>query len=77
MSRQALHSGWDHDYVALVSTGEAAAAIGVNETTLQRWAHQGKVRPAYRTPGGHFRWDIVDLMRQLRAEIRPERKDEE
>jgi excisionase family DNA binding protein len=50
-----------------VTTGQAAEAIGVGLSTLQRWAHDGLVKPAYRTPGprGQFRWDIDDLRRQL------------
>jgi excisionase family DNA binding protein len=50
-----------------VTTGKAAEALGVSLTTLQRWAHQGLVTPALRTAGGHFRWDLDDLRRQLRA----------
>lgn len=50
-----------------VTTGEAARALGVGLSTLQRWAHEGLVIPAFRTPGGHFRWDVDDLRRQLRA----------
>ena len=49
----------------LVSTGVAAGEIGVSLTTLQRWAHAGLVVPAGRTAGGHFRWDVDDLRRQL------------
>jgi hypothetical protein len=51
-----------------VTTGAAARAIGVGLSTLQRWAHEGLVTPAYRTPGprGQFRWDIDDLRRQLK-----------
>ena len=54
-----------------VPTGTAAAAIGVDPVTLQRWANAGKVTPALRTPGGHFRWDLDDLRRQLRATGEP------
>lgn len=49
----------------LVSTGEAASTIGVNPTTLQRWVSDGQVRPAVRTPGGHYRWDLAELRRQI------------
>jgi 8-oxo-dGTP diphosphatase len=49
-----------------VTTGTAAEGVGVASTTLQRWAHAGLVTPALRTPGGHFRWDLDDLRRQLR-----------
>lgn len=48
-----------------MTTGEAAEAIGVSLTTLQRWAHEGLVTPVRRTRGGHYRWDLDDLKRQL------------
>lgn len=50
-----------------VTTGKAAEALGVSPVTLQRWAHAGLVKPAHRTAGGHFRWDVDDLRRQLGA----------
>lgn len=48
-----------------MTTGEAAKAVGVDRTTLSRWAEEGKVTPAWTTPGGHARWDVEDLKRQL------------
>lgn len=48
-----------------VTTGAAARALGIASTTLQRWAHAGLVKPALRTAGGHFRWNIEELRRQL------------
>jgi len=65
---QSLRS-WDHGCMAepYVTTGTAARALGVGHVTLLRWAHAGAVTPAYRTPGGQFRWDLDDLRRQLRA----------
>lgn len=47
----------------LVTTGEAAKAVGVNSTTLQRWAAAGSVTPALTTAGGHLRWNL-DTLRQ-------------
>lgn len=52
-----------------VTTGKAARELGIGLATLQRWAHEGTVTAAYRTPGGHFRWDLDDLRNQLR--VRP------
>jgi excisionase family DNA binding protein len=49
----------------LLTTREAAHAIGVGISTLQGWAASGKITPAWRTPGGHARWDLDDLKRQL------------
>jgi excisionase family DNA binding protein len=48
-----------------LTTGQAARLIGVHPTTLTRWTEAGKVTPALTTAGGHFRWDLDDLKRQL------------
>lgn len=48
-----------------VTSREAAEAIGVGLSTLQRWSAQGDITPAWRTPGGQARWDLADLRRQL------------
>jgi DNA-binding transcriptional MerR regulator len=53
--------------VKLVTTGEAAKAIGVGRATLFRWWQDGLVTPALVTAGGHARWDVADLKAQLRA----------
>lgn len=44
-----------------VSLGRACRLLGVNESTLRRWADDGQVR-SYRTPGGHRRFSESDLM---------------
>jgi len=49
----------------LVPTGVAAQAIGVDRGTLVRWWQAKKVTPATITVGGHARWDVDDLKRQL------------
>lgn len=49
----------------LVSTGEAASALGIDRTTLARWAAAGSATPAGRTVGGHLRWNIEDLRAEL------------
>jgi Helix-turn-helix domain len=55
----------------LVSTGEAARALGVSSRSLARWAREGRLKPALVTPGGdqrpgQYRWDLDDLREQLR-----------
>jgi excisionase family DNA binding protein len=49
-----------------MSTSEAARALRINRTTLVRWIKKHGLQPADRTLGGHYRWDIEDLRRQLR-----------
>lgn len=43
-----------------VTLAEASRALGVNESTLRRWADAGQVR-TFRTPGGHRRFSKADL----------------
>lgn len=43
-----------------LTLGEAALFLGVDVTTLRAWADAGKVR-AFRTPGGHRRFDPANL----------------
>lgn len=50
----------------LVSTAVAARELGVAVRTLQLWAQQGTVIPDLVTPGGHARWDVERLRRELR-----------
>jgi DNA-binding transcriptional MerR regulator len=49
----------------LIGTGDAARALGVNRTTLARWATAGVVTPATRTVGGHLRWNLDQLREQV------------
>lgn len=54
-----------------VSTGVAASELGVTSTTLLDWAAKGIVTPAMRTAGGHYRWKLEDLKRQLAQREEP------
>ena len=49
-----------------LTTGEAAKALSIDRTTLGAWHRQGLVTPAFITAGGHARWDLEDLKRQVR-----------
>ncbi len=53
----------------LVSTDEAAKALGISARTLTRYAADGRITPAVVLTGGkrrHYRWNLDDLQRQLR-----------
>ena len=54
-----------------LATSEAAEKIGVAASTLKRWEREGTVEPTMRTPGGHYRWDLDDLRRQLAGHHEP------
>jgi predicted site-specific integrase-resolvase len=49
----------------MLTTKEAAEAIGISQQTLQRYVKQEKVRPTLRLPSGQMRWDLDALKRQL------------
>lgn len=46
-----------------VSIGQASELLGVAVSTLRRWEHEGRLRPAFRTCGGHRRYAVLDLNR--------------
>ncbi len=66
-----------------LTTREAAIALGFTTNSLLRWANQGLVTPASRSPRrGDMRWDLDDLRRQLHGqpsltgEPEPQRADQ-
>jgi excisionase family DNA binding protein len=64
------------EQIKLMSTGEAARVLGISARTLAGWAQQGIVTPAFTTAGGHYRFDLDDLRRQIR-ELRERQSDGE
>ena len=44
-----------------LSLSEASALLGVHPTTLRRWADAGNIA-CFRTPGGHRRFRLADLV---------------
>jgi DNA-binding transcriptional MerR regulator len=61
--------------VAFVTSGQAARELGVSLRSLQQWVREGRVAPDYFTPGGHARWDVDRVRRELRERIA--RRDDE
>lgn len=56
-----------------MSIGQAACLLGVAVITLRRWDKTGHLRPAWRTPGGHRRYN-VDQLNDLTGRSTPDRK---
>ncbi|MDT7618533.1 MAG: hypothetical protein QOF00_5980, partial [Pseudonocardiales bacterium] len=58
-----------------LTTGQAARALGIGHQTLMDYVQRegddggakGFLRPPafYRTPGGHYRWNLDEVRRQL------------
>lgn len=44
-----------------LSIGKAATLLGVSVSTLRRWESDGVCCPAFRTSGGHRRYDLAQL----------------
>ena len=57
----------------LVTTGQAARDLGIHPSTLTRWAADGLVTPDFTTAGGHMRWDVDRVRREVKALIERER----
>ncbi|GIW03767.1 MAG: DNA-binding protein [Thermomicrobiales bacterium] len=51
----------ERDRSRWLSIQEACEYLGVDQSTLRRWSDAGKV-PVFRTPGGHRRYAIDDLL---------------
>jgi len=51
-----------------ITTAELAALIPVDPSTVRRWVETGKLTPAVITPGGHYRFNREDALRQLAAD---------
>ena len=49
-----------------LTTGEAAAMIGVSIPTIRLWADSGRV-PCHRTAGGHRRFEVEEIRDWLRS----------
>jgi hypothetical protein len=54
------------DHPRLLTTPQCARELRVHPTTIQRWIRERGIRPTLVTSGGHSRWDLEDLKRQLR-----------
>lgn len=47
--------------VAVITTTQVAKHYGVDKSTVRKWVAEGKIVPALRTPGGHYRFLPTDL----------------
>jgi DNA-binding transcriptional MerR regulator len=60
----------------LLTTSEAAKAMGLSRATLASYARRGLLTPRMVLPTGHYRWSLQDIERQLR-ELRQRGEDDE
>lgn len=51
-------------------SGRAARTLGVSKDTLRKIRERGEI-DAFRTPGGHFRYDVASYLLRSRAQPQP------
>jgi excisionase family DNA binding protein len=61
----------------LLSSGQAADELGIDRSTLWRAVKAGDITPTEITPGGHLRFDLDDLRRQIREVAARRHEDDE
>ncbi|WP_156749445.1 helix-turn-helix domain-containing protein [Mycobacterium sp. E1747] len=44
-----------------LTTSEVAARFRVDSSAVRRWVKDGKLIPAIKTPGGHYRFNAEDI----------------
>ena len=49
-----------------VSVGKAAKVIGVSASTMRKWDNEKKLKAEFRTKGGHRRFSMEKLMKEIR-----------
>jgi hypothetical protein len=49
----------------LLNTNELAQQLGVAASTVRYYRSSGRISPARQTPGGHARWSLEQVRRQL------------
>ena len=49
----------------LLNTNELAQQLGVAASTVRYYRSSGRIIPARQTPGGHARWSLEQVRRQL------------
>lgn len=47
--------------VVLLTTTEVAERFRVDTSVVRRWVAANKLRPALKTPGGHYRFDEASI----------------
>jgi excisionase family DNA binding protein len=55
------------DEPSLLTPGEVAQLLRVDPKTVTRWAKEGRLPPAFVTPGGHRRYRLEDVEALVRA----------
>lgn len=52
----------------LLTTGELARKLSVSTQAITKWVREGKITPAWTTPGGHYRFRWESVAAELRAD---------
>lgn len=58
----------------LLTTSQLARALGLSLSSIKRYISAAQIKPDLTTPGGHYRWNVESVRRQLR-ELQQQRRD--
>ena len=47
--------------VTVYTTSEVAIRFRVDGSTVRKWVALGKLKPAFTTPGGQYRFNLADI----------------
>jgi hypothetical protein len=60
----------------LLTTSELARALGLSLRSVQRYVAARQITPELTTPGGHHRWDVDNVRKQLRELAEQRQRDQ-
>jgi DNA-binding transcriptional MerR regulator len=52
----------------IIKAEDVGRLLGVNSRTVVRWDFEDKLKPAFRTPGGHRRYRRADILAIMKPE---------
>lgn len=53
------------EQIVNIKTRDVADLAGVDDSTVRRWAEEGTIPGAWKTPGGHWRFDQALVLARL------------
>lgn len=58
------------EQVVNITTHEVAGIAKVDDSTVRRWAEDGEIPGAWKTPGGHWRFDQSQVLARFGSAVR-------
>ena len=52
----------------VITPEQVAAMFGVNPKTVTRWSNNGRLKHAFKTPGGHRRYYLDEIEKLIKGD---------